>query len=160
MNKAVFLDRDGVINFEHGGYTFDKKSFRINPGVYEALKIFAERGYLMFVVTNQSGIAKKIYNHKAVIELHKHMEESFAEHNIKFSGIYYCPHHPDISECLCRKPRSIMVEKAVAAFDIDVKNSFLIGDRERDIIAGGSVGLTGILIESNSSLLELVPMIP
>jgi len=160
MNKAVFLDRDGVINFEDGDYTYDKEFFRINDGVYEALKTFVKRGYLLVVITNQSGISKEVYNHQAVVDLHEFVKATFAERDIYFSAIYYCPHHPDNTECLCRKPQSIMVEKALARFDIDTKASFLIGDRERDIIAGGSVGLTGILIETNSSLLDVVPMIP
>ena len=160
MNKAVFLDRDGVINFEDGDYTYDKEFFRINDHVFDALKIFIERGYLLIVITNQSGIAKSVYQHANVEELHAYMSASFAEQGISFTEIYYCPHHPDFTECLCRKPQNIMVEKALARFNIDPKASFVIGDRERDIIAGGTAGLTGILIESNSSLIEVVPMIP
>ncbi|MBL4754705.1 MAG: HAD family hydrolase [Flavobacteriales bacterium] len=160
MNKAVFLDRDGVINYEDGDYTYDKEFFRINDDVFEALKIFIDRGYLLIVITNQSGIAKSVYHHENVEELHEYMSATFAEHGIEFTEIYYCPHHPDFTECLCRKPQNIMVEKALARFNIDPKASFVIGDRERDIIAGGTAGLTGILIESNSSLVEVVPMIP
>lgn len=160
MNKAVFLDRDGVINRERGDYTYLIDDFQINLGVMEALKEFASKGYLLIVVTNQSGIAKNVYGHQAVIELHKYMEQELANHEIYLDAIYYCPHHPDFTECLCRKPQSVMVEKAVARFNIDVSKSFLIGDRERDIVAGGTVGLTGILIESNTSLLEIVSMIP
>jgi D-glycero-D-manno-heptose 1,7-bisphosphate phosphatase len=87
------------------------------------------------------------------------MTATLLKDNIPLAAVYYCPHHPDLSECLCRKPQSIMVEKAIARFNIDPKASYLIGDRERDIIAGGTAGLTGILIESNSTLMEVVPMI-
>jgi D-glycero-D-manno-heptose 1,7-bisphosphate phosphatase len=159
MNKAVFLDRDGVINFEHGDYTYDRADFQINDGVIESLKIMVEKGYLLIVVTNQSGIAKQVYDHGEVHKLHDFMTSTLLKNNIPLAAIYYCPHHPDLSECLCRKPQSIMVEKAIARFNIDPTVSFLIGDRERDIIAGGAAGLTGILIESNSTLLEVIPMI-
>jgi len=160
MNKAVFLDRDGVINLEDGDYTYDKDFFRINEGVFEALKIFIQRGYLLVVITNQSGIAKSVYKHENVEDVHSFMLATFAEQGISITEIYYCPHHPDFTECLCRKPQSIMVEKALGRFNIDPKVSFMIGDRERDIIAGGTAGLTGILIDSNSSLMEVVSMIP
>ena len=159
MNKAVFLDRDGVINFEHGDYTYDKADFQINDGVIESLKIIVEKGYLLIVITNQSGIAKEVYDHSAVQDLPDFMTATLLKDNIPLAAVYYCPHHPDLSECLCRKPQSIMVEKAIARFNIDPKASYLIGDRERDIIAGGTAGLTGILIESNSTLMEVVPMI-
>ena len=159
MNKAIFLDRDGVINFEDGDYTYDTEFFRLNDGVIEALKIFIERGYLLVIITNQSGIAKNVYKHENVEEVHRYMSQTFLAEGIRIAAVYYCPHHPDFSECLCRKPQNIMVEKALARFDIDPAASFLIGDRERDIVAGGTAGVTGILIESNSSLLDVVPMI-
>lgn len=159
MQKAVFLDRDGVINRERGDYTFDIADFQINLDVFAALRAFLEKGYLLIIITNQSGIAKKVYSHQRVIDLHDHMMSTLAAHGISLTEIYYCPHHPDVTECLCRKPQSIMVEKALARFNIDPESSFLIGDRERDIVAGGAVGVTGILIESNSSLLDVVSMI-
>ena len=160
MNKAVFLDRDGVINRETDGYTFKIEDFEINDDVVQALQLFLSKGYLLIVVTNQSGIAKNIYDHKTVETLHKHMEAELDQKGIVLTAIYYCPHHPDFTECLCRKPQSMMVEKAIARFNIDPSASFLIGDRERDIVAGGTVGLTGFLIESNSSLLDPAEMIP
>lgn len=160
MTKAVFLDRDGVINFERGNYTFHLKDFVINDGVTEALINFQSKGYLLFVITNQSGISKGIYTHGNVKSIHDFLINKLKDAGIKIHGIYYCPHHPEQTNCLCRKPNSLLVEKAIARFDIDPQASFLIGDKERDIVAGGSAGLTGILIESNSSLLELLSVIP
>ena len=97
MNKAVFLDRDGVINLEHGDYTYERADFQINDGVIESLKIIVEKGYLLIVVTNQSGIAKGVYDHSAVQELHDYMTTTLLKKKIPLAAIYYCPHHPDQS---------------------------------------------------------------
>ena len=149
-----------MINFEEGDYTYKSEDFKINEGLIDALKIFRKKGYKLVVITNQSGIAKKIYSHADVDRLHTKLKETLLAHDIELSAIYYCPHHPDVGDCICRKPQSMMVEKALARFNIDPVISFLIGDRERDIIAGGTVGVRGILIDSNSSLMEIVSMIP
>lgn len=154
--KAVFIDRDGVINRERNEYTFKIEDFEILDGVVESLKMLLSNGYLLFIISNQSGIAKGIYEHKDVDNIHKHLTEVLEKNGIKFTEIYYCPHHPDIGLCLCRKPDSLMLEKAVARFDIDVSQSCFIGDRERDIEAGEKVGIKGILVESNSSLRQII----
>ena len=160
MEKAIFLDRDGVINFERGEYTFLMEDFKINDGVTKALSSFQSRGYQLFITTNQSGISKGLYTHDHVKKIHDFLVSKLKESEINIHAIYYCPHHPDIGHCLCRKPNSLLVEKAIARFNIDPQTSFFIGDKERDVVAGGSAGLTGILIEPNSSLLELLSVIP
>lgn len=161
MNKAIFLDRDGVINWEFNrGYTFEVEKFKINEGVFEALKVLQSRGYIFIVITNQSGIAKDIYKHEDVAKTHGYFLDEAKKHGIKITEIYYCYHHPDYdSRCLCRKPDSIMLEKAMARFNIDPEQSYFIGDAERDFLAGQKAGLKTIYIESNTNLITLLDQI-
>lgn len=151
MNKAVFLDRDGVINFERG-FTYRLEDFKILPDVFEMLRKWQDKGYLLVVASNQSGIAKELYKQEDVEMLHEYLLNELRKNKIVISEIYYCVHHPDVSKCICRKPDSLMVEKAAARFNIDVKKSFFIGDKDRDVEAAEKAGVKGILIEANSSL--------
>lgn len=151
MNKAIFLDRDGVIN-EERGYTFELKHFKILPDVMDVLRLFIEKGYFLIVVSNQSGIAKGLYKQTDVEMLHAHLIKELKKNNITLNEIYYCIHHPDVSNCICRKPDSLFIEKALARFEIDPLQSYFIGDKERDIQAAEKAGVRGILIEANSPL--------
>jgi D-glycero-D-manno-heptose 1,7-bisphosphate phosphatase len=151
LNKAIFLDRDGVINFERG-YTHKLEDFKILPDVFEVLNNFKTKGYLLIIVSNQSGIGKSLYIQNDVEVIHKYMVSEFIKKDIRFNEIYYCVHHPDSGNCLCRKPAPLFVEKALARFNIDPKKSYFIGDKDRDIEAGEKAGVKGILIEANSSL--------
>jgi len=155
MNKAVFLDRDGVLNKEQG-YVYKLEDFELLDDTIAALNKLQENGFLLIVITNQGGIAKGLYDHSDVQIIHDKLEEILNENNISLTAIYYCPHHSDLENCLCRKPDSLMVEKAIARYDIDVTHSYFIGDHARDVAAGEKAGLTSILIESNSSLLHVV----
>ena len=157
-NKAIFLDRDGVINRERG-YTFRIEDFEILPDVIEVLKGLQKKGYLLVVVSNQSGIAKGLYQQKHAEMLHKFMLKEFEKHKIKISEIYYCMHHPDTGKCICRKPDSLFLEKAMARFNIDSSKSYMIGDKDRDVMAAGKAGVKGILIEANSSLKNIISSI-
>lgn len=156
--KAVFLDRDGVINVERG-YTHRLEDFVILPDLIEVLQFLQSKGYLLIVISNQSGIAKGLYKQEDVEVLHKFMQKEFVKNGIKISEIYYCVHHPDVSKCICRKPDSLFVEKGLARFDIDPKQSYFIGDKERDTEAAAKVGVKGILIESNISLKTILNQI-
>ena len=156
--KAVFLDRDGVINVERG-YTHRLEDFVILPDLMEVLQLFQKNGYLLIVISNQSGIAKGLYNQAEVEVLHKYMAEEFGKKGIKLSEIYYCVHHPDVSNCICRKPDSLFVEKALARFNIDASASYFIGDKERDVEAAEKAGVKGILIEANISLKTILDRI-
>jgi D-glycero-D-manno-heptose 1,7-bisphosphate phosphatase len=158
MMKAVFLDRDGVINVERG-YTHQLSDFVILPDLMEVLQLLQEKGYLLVVVSNQSGIAKGLYKQDEVEVLHKFMVDEFSKNGIVLSEIYYCVHHPDIGKCICRKPDSLFVEKALARFDIDAKQSYFIGDKERDTEAAEKAGVKGILIEANISLKTILGQI-
>jgi D-glycero-D-manno-heptose 1,7-bisphosphate phosphatase len=151
MNKAVFLDRDGVINVERG-YTHRLEDFVILPDLIEVLQYLQQKGYLLIIISNQSGIAKELYRQDEVEVLHDFLLKEFKAHKITLSEIYYCVHHPDVSRCICRKPDSLFVEKALARFNIDASHSYFIGDKERDVQAAEKAGVKGILIEANSSL--------
>ncbi len=158
MNKAIFLDRDGVINVERG-YTHKLADFVILPDLMQVLQEFIKRGYLLIVISNQSGIAKQLYLQTETEALHNYLISELNKNNITLSEIYYCTHHPDVSNCICRKPNSLFVEKAIARFNIDASKSYFIGDKERDTQAGERVGVKGILIEANSSLKNILNQI-
>ncbi len=158
MNKAIFLDRDGVINVERG-YTFRLEDFVILPDLIEVLQTLQQKGYLLIIVSNQSGVAKELYKQTDVEILHNYLQNEFTKNKITLSEIYYCVHHPDVTRCICRKPDSLFVEKALARFNIDAKKSFFIGDKERDTDAAEKAGVKGILIEANISLKTILNQI-
>lgn len=158
MKKAIFLDRDGVINVERG-YTHRLEDFVILPDVVEVLQQFLKRGYLLIIVSNQGGIGRGLYTQNDVETLHSYLNQEMAKNGIHFSEIYYCVHHPTQSNCICRKPDSLFVEKGLARFEINPRQSFFIGDKERDIEAAAKAGVKGILIESNISLKTILNQI-
>jgi D-glycero-D-manno-heptose 1,7-bisphosphate phosphatase len=150
--KAVFLDRDGVINRDPGDYTYNWREFEFNPDLIETLKEFQKKGFLLIIVTNQGGIAKGRYTLGDYQELTKNMLEVFKSKGVTITEVYFSPHHDEVGRSLTRKPDSLLLERAIYKFNIDPAASFMIGDRERDIFAGEKVGIPGILIEANSSL--------
>jgi D-glycero-D-manno-heptose 1,7-bisphosphate phosphatase len=159
MKRAIFLDRDGVINKDNPQFTYTIKGFIFNEGIFEALKLFQSKGFIFIIITNQSGIARKIYGHKEVAIVHDYMLTEFEKHGIKISEIFYCPHLPQVSNCLCRKPDSISLEKAIARFNINAASSYFIGDRQRDADAAIKVGIKPILIEENTNLNQIAHLI-
>jgi D-glycero-D-manno-heptose 1,7-bisphosphate phosphatase len=158
MNKAIFLDRDGVINVERG-YTHRLEDFVILPDLIEVLQLFQKKGYLLIIISNQSGVAKGLYTQEDVEQVHAYLLKEFKKNNIIISEIYYCIHHPDVSRCICRKPDSLFVEKGLARFQIDAEQSYFIGDKERDVEAAAKGGVKGIRIPSNSSLKTILNQI-
>ncbi len=154
-NKAIFLDRDGVINKEIG-YVYQVENFILTDDIIPSLKKLQAAGFLFIVVTNQSGIAKELYKHDDVTRVHARMLELMKENGIVISEIYYCPHHSDVEPCTCRKPDSGMIEKGVARFNIDKSKSFLIGDKERDAQAAEKAGIKAFQIESDSPIMGIV----
>ncbi len=155
LKKAIFLDRDGVINDNSIAYYVHRiQDFQLNKGVLDTLKCFLEKGYILIVITNQGGIAKKQYKETNVDELHRYFINILKEKGILITEIYYCPHHPEISRCLCRKPGTLLFEKAIANFKIDPKKSFMIGDSDHDIIAAEKLNIKGIKVKSNANLFE------
>lgn len=160
MEKAVFLDRDGVLNKELGDYVCRFEDFKILEHNFAALKELQNRGYLLIVITNQGGLAKGWYSVEELDKMHDHLKRTYAEQGVLISEVYYCNHNPEYNgKCLCRKPGSLMLEKAVARFGIDASQSYFIGDRERDVMAGEAAGVTGILIDSDQPIAEILSLI-
>lgn len=141
MNRALFLDRDGVINIEKN-YLYKIEDFKFIDGIFELCRHYQNLGYLIFVVTNQSGIARGYYRESDFEKLTLWMIKQFLKKGITITKVYHCPHHPDISgTCECRKPKSGMILEAKKEFDLDLKNSILVGDKERDIEAATHAGI-------------------
>lgn len=159
MKKGIFLDRDGVINEERGAYTWLLEDFKLNEGVVEALKIFLEKKYLLIVISNQGGIAKGICKKEEVDYLHLHLTRMLKSKGVELTEIYYCPHHPDFGNCLCRKPGSLLLEKAIARFNINASLSYFIGDADRDVEAGEKAGVKTIKVLPNSSLMQVIHLV-
>ena len=160
MQKAIFLDRDGVLLNDAGQYYIYKTDdIIINNGVIDALKRFTDMGFLLIVISNQGGIAKQIYTKEDVENIHSELKKQFEIEGINITEYYYCPHHSDVEKCLCRKPEPLLIEKALARFNIDPDKSFMIGDNKRDIDAGKKVGLSCIKIKPNQNLLDVLPHI-
>ena len=145
--KAVFLDRDGVINVERGTYTYLPDDFIVMKGVAEALEIFKINGFKIIVITNQSGISQGIYTKEMMDACHEKMKK---ECRSLIDDIFYAKWHPDISASLSRKPDSLMLERAIARHHIIPTESWLIGDKERDVLSGMKVNLRTILIGSGN----------
>lgn len=145
-NKAIFLDRDGVLNVEIGDYVYQQEKFIIPADVPEGLRRLKAAGYILVVVTNQGGIAKGLYTEEVVKNFHQHLQERC---NHVVDALYFAPWHVSVSDSLMRKPNSLMLEKAIARFNIDPTQSYIIGDAERDLKAGAAVGVKGVLIPSH-----------
>ena len=142
-NKAVFLDRDGVLNHEIGDYVWEPEKLVVSEGVPESLARLKQAGYYLIVVTNQAGIAKKLYTATDVQACHNKLQQVC---NGLIDAFYYAPGHPSVSESLLRKPDSLMLEKAIARFHLDPAQCWMIGDRLRDMQAGAKAGVQGILV--------------
>lgn len=156
MSKALFLDRDGVLNRERGDYTYSIEDFEVLPDVSESLKLAQDKGYLLIVISNQGGVAKGIFTQERVEVLHNMLREKLAESKVVLDEVYYCTHHDEVGKCICRKPNSAMLEKAMARFGIDASKSLMIGDSPRDVAAAEKAGVEGVLIESNAGILNIV----
>lgn len=143
QDNAIFLDRDGVLNRERGTYTYQLEDFEILPHVIEALKILKKVGFKLIIITNQGGINKGLYTSKEVLQCYNFLQQECGH---LIDGHYYSPYHSDFTNSLSRKPCSLMLEKAIARFGINTKDSWMIGDSERDITAGRNQNLQTILI--------------
>ena len=149
MQKVIFLDRDGVINEDYG-YVGKIEDFKFIDGVFEACKSFKNLGYEIVIVTNQSGIARGYYSEDEFLKLTSYMQDEFLKKEISILKTYYCPHLPN-SNCSCRKPKSGMILKALDEFDINLDNSWLIGDKLSDIECAKNANIKNrVLIDKNA----------
>lgn len=158
-HKAIFLDRDGVINHDPGAYTMSLQEFVLLPDVLSALKMLHDRGFKLIVITNQGGIAKQLYTHNAVNEIHTYLAEACKQAGAPLTDVYYSPHHESTGKSLSRKPGSLMIQRAVARYSIDPDRSWMIGDKQRDLDAAAGAGVKGLLIETNASLLDYMHLL-
>lgn len=144
------MDRDGVINKDYG-YVGQIEKFEFIDGVFEACKYFVSLGYEIVVITNQSGIGRGYYTENEFENLTLHMLNTFEKNGIKILKVYYCPHSPE-ENCSCRKPNIGMIENACEDFDIDLENSWMIGDKISDIQTAINANIKNhILISSQTS---------
>jgi lipopolysaccharide heptosyltransferase II len=160
---AVFFDRDGVLN-EDKGYLYRSEDVKWLPGAIEAIKVLNNRGWYVFVVTNQSGIARGYYQEDDVENLHRWMNQELSKHGAHIDGFYYCPHHPEkgnppyVQHCSCRKPEPGLVLQALADWPVDKRQSFMVGDKESDLEAAKAAGINGHLF-TNGNLQAFIDVI-
>ena len=155
MKKAIFLDRDGVINLEKKDYVKSIKEFQIIDNVPKAIATLKEKGFLVIVITNQSAINRKLLTVELLNKIHNHLQKILKDNNTSIDYFYFCPHRPD-EKCKCRKPSPGMILKAAQEHNIDMNQSFMIGDSLTDIQAAKKAGCEGILLNQNQTLLEIV----
>ncbi|WP_286232613.1 D-glycero-beta-D-manno-heptose 1,7-bisphosphate 7-phosphatase [Thalassotalea sediminis] len=155
MNKALFLDRDGIINIDHG-YVYQQQDFEFAEGIFELCQHAAKLGYLLIVITNQSGIARGKYSESDFHALTQWMKTEFSQHHCSITDVYFCPHHPTkgkgqyLKACECRKPKPGMILNAAKAHNINLKQSVFIGDKISDMQAAESAGIHNrILVASH-----------
>ncbi|RYU78484.1 D-glycero-alpha-D-manno-heptose-1,7-bisphosphate 7-phosphatase [Hymenobacter persicinus] len=147
--KAVFLDRDGVLNLEIGDYVWRPADFVVIDGVPAALARLKAAGYRLIVVTNQAGIAKGLYSAADVAACHQKLQDTCGG---LIDAFYFAPGHPSVSETLSRKPGSLLLEKGLARFRLDPAQCWMLGDRARDLEAGARAGVRGLLIGHTEKL--------
>ncbi len=159
-NKAVFLDRDGVLNKEMGDYVCRLEDFHVLEQNIKPLKALQDKGYLLIVATNQGGLAKGWYTEEELGKMHSLLKETYHQHGVEFTDIFYCPHHPDFTgDCDCRKPKPGLLLRGIEKYNIDPAQSYFIGDRERDVEAGTAAGVKGILINSDQPISDVLDLI-
>ena len=154
MNKALFLDRDGIINIDHG-YVYKKEDFEFIEGIFELCQKAISLHYKIIVITNQAGIARGYYTQNDFLTLTQWMENIFQQHNVEITDVFYCPHHPTNGvnefkkECNCRKPAPGMILIAQQKHNISLKESIFIGDKESDMIAAKNAGIEKRILVSS-----------
>jgi D-glycero-D-manno-heptose 1,7-bisphosphate phosphatase len=149
--RAVFLDRDGTIN-EEMGHMNHLSRFTLFPWAAEAIRLLNGAGYKVIIVTDQSGVARGLFPEALVKQIHQKLQDELARMGAWIDAVYYCPHHPTGAvadfrqDCRCRKPRPGMIEQAQREWDLDLSQSYLVGDRYNDVRLAHAVGAQGILV--------------
>ena len=156
MKPAVFFDRDGVLNIDYG-YIYKEKDFIWIDGAIKTVKYFRDKGYFIFVVTNQSGISRGYYTEQDVINLHNFINNELKNFYTKIDRFYFSPYHPEFHDKFpnmsnSRKPNTGMLEMALSDYNFDISNSLLIGDNESDMQCAKKFGIKGYLFNENNLL--------
>lgn len=146
-NKAIFLDRDDTINRDYG-YVYQKEKLEFLPGAIEGLKMFQENGYKLIIITNQSGIGRGYFTEEQYLDFNDYFLQKLLENGVSINKVYYCKHAPE-ENCECRKPKLALFEQAIKDFDIDLDNSIVIGDKERDISISKISNAKGFILGQN-----------
>jgi len=153
MKRAVFIDRDGTLS-EEVGYINHPERFRLFPYAGQAIRHLNENGWLAIVTTNQAGVARGYFDEQMIETVHQGMEEELAKANARLDAIYYCAHHPTVGEppyrfdCDCRKPKPGLIKRAAVDFDVDLDNSWMVGDRYSDIQLARNAGVKSAFVLS------------
>jgi D-glycero-D-manno-heptose 1,7-bisphosphate phosphatase len=154
MNRGgIFLDRDGTINREVE-YLSSPDELELLPGSAQAIRLANELGFKVIIVTNQSGVARGFFTEETLQLIHDRLLAMLAAENARIDAIYYCPHHPELgvgkykTDCSCRKPKTEMADKAVAQFNLDPRESYVIGDRMADVELARNIGAHPILVKT------------
>ncbi|MBW8333795.1 MAG: HAD family hydrolase [Prolixibacteraceae bacterium] len=157
MDKAIFLDRDGVLidNQQHY-YIWKSDQMKFVDGVFKNLQLLQENGFLLFIVSNQGGISRGLYSKEDILKLHDELIQTFRKNNITITDILFCPHHSDNEKCLCRKPEPLMIEKLIAKYDLNPSESVMVGDSDPDMQAAAGAGIRGIKITANQNMLPYI----
>ena len=161
MNRAVFLDRDGVITQEPPHYAHEVSQLKLIPKSADAIRLLNENGFIVIVASNQAGIAYGYYGEEDALLFHQAMKENLAKEGAHIDAIYYCPHHPEAKiekyrvNCNCRKPKPGMLTRAEKELNINLKQSFIIGDKLSDIEAGKRAGCKTIMVRTGYGVEEL-----
>lgn len=151
MNKAIFLDRDGTINVDYG-YVYKTESLEFLPGAIEALRIFQELGYLLIVITNQSGIGRGYFTLEDAELFNQTMAQQLKEQGVTLNDFFTCPHSPE-EQCECRKPSPFMVMEAIRKYDINSSESYMFGDKKSDVECGERSHVKSFLVDTEHPLL-------
>ena len=154
-NRAIFLDRDGVLNKDRIDYVKNIDELEIFPNIGKCIRQINERGFLVIVITNQSAIGRKLITSNDVENIHEHIQNFLKKSNAKIDAFYYCPHHPN-DNCNCRKPKPGLLIKAAHDFSINLENSWMIGDHDRDIESGLNAGCKSMKVSSENPLEDIV----
>ena len=157
-NKAVFLDRDGILNKDRSDYVKNIRELEIFPNIGKYIKQINDNGFLVIIITNQSTIGRKLTTHDEVKMIHNSIQEYMRKCNAKIDAFYYCPHHPK-DNCNCRKPKPGLLIQASHDFNIDLQNSWMLGDHDSDVQSGLNVGCKSVKINLENSLEKTLHMI-
>lgn len=150
MNKAIFLDRDGTINIDHG-YVFEPSKLEFIAGVIESLQKLAEAGYLLIVITNQSGVGRGYFDETQANRFNNYLSIRLKEFDVSITDFFMCVHSPE-EFCNCRKPSPMMINAAIEKYNINASESFMLGDKESDVQAGRNAGVASMLITAACSI--------